>query len=73
MQRKWDSPRIGDHSHCGHDDRRTPSVVPCSPLIMICKRPPEVGDRAVAEKLNDRPRKTLSYRKPSEAMLEDGF
>lgn len=48
-------------------------MVPCSPLIMICKRPPEVGDRAVAEKLNDRPRKTLSYRKPSEAMLEDGF
>lgn len=21
LQRKWDSPRIGDHSHCGHDDR----------------------------------------------------
>ena len=40
------------------------------PLIMICKRPPEVGDRAVTEKLNDRLRKTLSYRKPSEAMLE---
>lgn len=28
LQRKWDSPRIGDHSHCGHDDRRAPSVVP---------------------------------------------
>ena len=55
LRRKWDSLRIGDHSHCGHDDRRTPSVVPCSPLIMICKRPPEGGDRAVAEKLNDRP------------------
>lgn len=37
---------------------------------MICKCPPEVGGRAVTEKLNDRPRKTLSYRKPSEAMLE---
>lgn len=24
LQRKWDSPRIGDHSHCGHDDRRAP-------------------------------------------------
>lgn len=28
-QRKWDSPRIGDHSHCGHDGRRAPSVAPC--------------------------------------------